>query len=104
MSGSERPIVCKDSQRLFIFMPLTDNSPVLPKRATDSSPPSDEAAVDPIPSTPERTPDMPRPPADDRPVDNHDAAPAQERPAGIDLMIAEAEELRATLGEAYSRV
>jgi hypothetical protein len=102
--GPERPVLCRDKQRLYLFMPLTDGPAAMPNGKTACTTPREESPVDPSPPTPERTSTMPRPASNDRSHENQDVAPARERPAGIDELIAETEELRATLGDAYSRV
>jgi hypothetical protein len=102
--GAERPILCRDKERLYLFMPLSPDAAVTTKVTAETVAPAEEASVDPSPPTPEKTSTRPRPASNDRSHENQDGAPARDRPAGIDELIAETEELRATLGDAYSRV
>jgi hypothetical protein len=102
--GAERPVLCRDKQRLYLFMPLTAGPAAMPNGKSVRRTPSEESPVDPSPPTPERTSTMPRPASNDRSHEPPDGAPARDRPAGIDELIAETEESRATLGDAFSRV
>src|SRR5262249_15251973 len=98
-----RPVLCRDKQRLYLFMPLAPDAVVPAKATAEAVAHAEEVSVDPSPPTPERTSTMPRSASNDRSHENQDAAPARDRSAGIDELIAETEELRATLGDAYSR-
>jgi hypothetical protein len=110
MAGAERPVVCRDERRLFLWMPLGSDSARPPDRtvpppARHRPPalPSPGPDCDSLPPPPERKAPMPAPP--EGPPHNG-AVPAPETPAsptGIDELIAEADALRVALAEAVAR-
>jgi hypothetical protein len=100
------PLVCRDSSRLYLWMPL-DAKSALPPASQARMPVMRTSAPDPdlVTSRSERSAAMSAPHHDGPAPRNGEAAPQEVNPAacGIDELIGEAEALRTVLAEAMAR-
>lgn len=110
-----RPVVCQDEKRTYLWMPL--DGPVVPpspeaQRLVSAALVANNTPLADRPPSPRRRQPMPDPkPPPERPPRNGAApspAPAATHepgePMGLEDLISEAEGLRSTLGEAYARL
>lgn len=107
ISAPNRPLLCRDESRTYVFMPLDKDAAVLP--ATDarriSSADGKPARIGPEPTQERNKPAMPGPPNESPPrngATRHQTPPTPEQEQ-LDL-IAETEALRSLLHEAQGRL
>ena len=96
------PLCCRDATRVYLWMPLSDESAT----TTPARPAQSAAAEQPVPSEPVKETPMPPNSADNgrhAGNGNADLPPGPPGPAPLDPL-AEAEEIRALLAEAQSRL
>jgi hypothetical protein len=102
-AGPDGPVVCRDGARTFVWMPLAKGAALPPDPEALRLPSVGDAAPAPTPPAGRRTSPMPTPPSDGRAPDTGRPPQPPERAGSLNELIAEAEAVRALLGDALAR-
>ncbi len=101
--SAEQPLVCRDDQRVYVFMPLEKGSVIPPGPDMLTITSAGEPVAAPPPPPERRDQPMPVPAPNGNHPESRPSAPAAERPVGLDDLLTEVDSLRTLLGEAMTR-
>jgi hypothetical protein len=103
VSGPDSPVACRDGARTYVWMPLDKSAALPPDPEALRLPSVGDTAPDPAPPAERRTSPMPTPPSNGRAPDSGRPPQPPERAGSLAELIAEAEAVRALLGDALAR-
>jgi hypothetical protein len=105
VAGVDKPAQCRNGERTYAVMPLEAGAAIPPTPGTLRISSADGPAPDPDPTVPPRQPDPdPKPERERRSDPMPEPSTNGRPPAGIDALLAEAEQLRMLLADASARL